>query len=77
MAVRKKKQCAYLRRMAVDPSIKIGGIVSSQCESECFPGCLVCWEHLSKDVLYVIIQDLLRDYKQATGKDHKHYGKGQ
>jgi len=46
-------RCSYIHRSGpLHPSVKIGGGHSlGQCENECFPNLVVCFEHATKDTL--------------------------
>lgn len=53
------------------PSIRIGGaVVVGQCENECFPGLVVCFEHANKDTLALLAQQLENENRRLRGKGH-------
>lgn len=68
-------QCDVVNRVSVHHSIKIGGVSVGQCPKEVLEGFVVCFEHVNKEALWMMVQherranDLLRKQIKALQKN--------
>lgn len=49
-------KCDHVYRVSVHPSVKIGGVSVGQCEKDVLPGFVVCFEHVNKEALWMMLQ---------------------
>lgn len=68
-------KCIHKYTLQVHPSVVIGGVSVGRCENESIPGTVVCFEHITKDTLMIMVDQLVRDYERETGHPHPHYSK--
>jgi hypothetical protein len=54
-------QCDVINRVSVHPSIKIGGVSVGQCPKVVLEGFVVCFEHVNKEALWMMVQHERRD----------------
>jgi len=52
----KMEKCSHIYRVSTHPSIKVGGSSIGQCTNECLPGFTVCFEHVTKDALSMMLK---------------------
>lgn len=50
-------KCSYIRRVMVPNNVP-GGAGLGRCEKDCIPGFTVCFDHVTKEALYMMIQSL-------------------
>ena len=65
MAKTKGRQCNHINRVNVHPSVVIGGASIGQCPNEALEGFVVCYEHVEKAALLLMIDNLRRDLRKA------------
>ena len=57
-------RCSHIRRLAVGHGL-IAGVSIEQCERECFPDLVLCYEHASKESLAQLARNAMRERDQA------------
>jgi hypothetical protein len=60
------RRCSrFLTSGPLHPSIKIGGCVSlGQCENECVPDLVFCYEHASREAMEMVIVSCKKEIEQ-------------
>lgn len=62
---KKSKRCSHINRSGpLHPSIKVGGFSMGQCENECFPDLVVCYEHATKETLALLARQYMDKCKK-------------
>lgn len=65
-----KNRCNHINRVAVHPSVVVGGASLGQCENQALPLLVKCVEHADRDAIKIAMEQMDKELQQLRRKNH-------
>jgi hypothetical protein len=60
--------CDHVDRVAIHPSVKMGGVAIGRCERKVLPGLVVCAWHADPAAVTMVMRDMDKELKKLQKK---------